>query len=181
MRLTQIARQSARPFAALLGCFLFPATSSAGDRHDCQLRGRYTYNLAGTGYSAADPVPFDEIGTFSVAADGGLRGESTGAIAFPNFRGQGAVWMLVRHQFANGLVTPSQVQPCSGTVDVLVTTTVLKSSNPAVVSAETVLVQNAAHSIAYTVAAGDGSVRLLLTSPGDIGNGLATPSAPRRR
>lgn len=159
-----------------LGALMLNSLSAVADQaQKCDLKGNsYGYVYNGTSYSQGAPVPLTETGVFSVDGDNGLTGDGTLALYYSDFFGNGPLWLLVHEVQSNGVVAPSLDDPCSGTVDVLSTTTVIKTSNANLVPVGVVLFTDSPRSLAYTLSGKKYEVvDMISTSPGTIASGTA--------
>lgn len=137
----------------------------------CRIDGTISYVYTGTTFSPGGNIQFSEAGILEINRNNTVSGEGTITFEFPNFNGQGPLWLLLNEVQTNGTITQDPSNPCVGAAEFLATGTVVNSSNPAIVPPGFVLYSDAKRSISFTAALKGSQVNLISTSPGTIASG----------
>ncbi|PPC89297.1 MAG: hypothetical protein CTY34_11900 [Methylobacter sp.] len=143
----------------------------AGGKPACRINGTVSYVYTGTSFAPTGNIQFSETGILEINRNNSVSGEGTITFQFPNFNGQGPLWLLLNEVQTNGVITQDPANPCVGNADFLATATVVNSSNPAIVPPGFVLYADAQRSISFAAALKGDQVNLISTSPGTIASG----------
>ncbi|MFA5984078.1 MAG: hypothetical protein WC782_08685 [Methylococcaceae bacterium] len=157
--------------ALITTTMLCTSTAFAGKKSTCKIDGTVSYVYTGTTFSPSGNIQFSEAGILDINTDNSVNGEGTITFEFPNFNGQGPLWLLLHEVQSNGSITQEPLNPCVGAADFFATGTVVNSSNPNIVPLGFVLYSDAKRSISFTAALKGSAVNLISTSPGTVASG----------
>lgn len=137
----------------------------------CRIDGTVSYVYTGTTFSPTGNIQFSEAGILEINKDNSVSGEGTITFEFPNFNGQGPLWLLLHEVQTNGTIVQDPTNPCVGSADFFATGTVVNSSNPNIIPPGFVLYSDSKRAISFTAALKGSQVNLISTSPGTIASG----------